>query len=87
MLAGKGRAKLGRDLVVIEAFDGGDAGAVAGHGIGDAGARRHAVEQQRAGAANAVLAAEMGAGQIEVVAQEIGEMGARLDGGLDGRGR
>ena len=42
----------------------GDLGAVAGHRIGDAGARRHAVDQHRAGAADAVLAAEMRAGQV-----------------------
>ncbi len=84
MFARKGRAKLGRDLVIIEPFDRGDPRAIAGDRIGDAGTRRHVVEQQRARAAHAVLAAEMGAGQIETVAQEIGEMGARLDRSLDG---
>ena len=54
-------------------------GAVAGHRIGDAGANRHAVDQHRAGAADAVLAAEMGAGQVAALAQKIRQMGARLD--------
>ena len=44
-----------------------------------AGARRAAVEQDGAGAADAVLAAEMGAGQAELVAQEIGERHPHFD--------
>ena len=66
------------NLVLVEAFDRGDLCPFAGNGIGDARARRHAVEQHRAGAADAVFAAEMRAGQIELVADEIGEIGARL---------
>src|SRR5258706_1851346 len=83
MLAGKGGAKLNGDFIIIQSFDGGDARSVAGDGVGDAGTRRHVVEQQRACPAHAVLAAEMGAGQIKTVAQEISEMGARLRRGLD----
>ena len=41
-------------------------------------ARRAAVEQDRAGSAHAVLAAEMGAGQAELVAHEIGQRPAHL---------
>src|SRR5262245_28585878 len=52
MLAGERGAQLGGDLVVVEALDGGDARALAGERIGDAGARGNAVEQQRAGAAH-----------------------------------
>ena len=44
-----------------------------------AGAHRDAVEQHGAGAADAVLAAGMGAGEIELVAQAIEQRGARLD--------
>ena len=36
-------------------------------------ARRRAVEQHRAGAADAVLAAEMSAGQTELMTQKIGQ--------------
>ena len=36
-------------------------------------------KQDRAGAAHAVLAADVGAGQAQVVAQEVGEQQARLD--------
>ena len=78
MLAGEGRAKLRRNVVVIEAFDRGDLGPFAGNRIGDARTRRHAVEQHRARAADAVFAAEMRTGQIEFVADEIRQIGARL---------
>ena len=44
-----------------------------------AGARAAAVDQHRAGAAHAVLAAEMRAGEAELVAQEIGERQPGLD--------
>ena len=82
MLAGEGRAKLRRNAVLIEAFDRGDLSPFAGHRIGDARARRHAVEQHRACAADAVFAAEMRTGQIEFFADEIREVGARLGQGL-----
>ena len=45
----------------------------------DARARRLAVEQNRAGAAHAVLAADVRAGQPEILADEIAEQQARLD--------
>ena len=78
MLAGEGRAKLRRNAVLIEAFDRGDLSPFAGHRIGDARARRNAVEQHRACAADAVFAAEMRTGQVEFFADEIREIGARL---------
>jgi hypothetical protein len=37
-----------------------------------------AIEQHRAGAARTLLAADVGAGQSEIVAQEIREMTSRL---------
>jgi len=84
VLAGKGGAKLDGDFIIIQPFDRGHARSVAGDGVGDAGARRHVVEQQRACPAYAVLAAEMGAGQIETVAQKISEMGGAARRRLDG---
>ena len=60
---------------------------VAGDRIGDAGARGLAVDQHRAGAAHAVLAAEMRAGEPQLLAQEIGEVRARLDQRLRPCGR
>ena len=48
-------------------------------GQGQAAARGAPVDQHRAGAADAVLAAEMGSGQLELLAQEIGQMLPRLD--------
>ena len=65
--------------VVVEAFDGAHARAVAGDREGDARARRRAVDLERAGAAHAVLAAEVGAGEPLALAQEVGEVRARLD--------
>src|SRR5205085_9125897 len=44
-----------------------------------AGARGSSIEQDGAGAADTVLAAEMGAGEAERVAHEIGERPAHLD--------
>ena len=60
-------------------FDGQDLVAVRLHGEHQARARRAAIEQDRAGAADAVLAAEMRAGEAELMAQEIGERHAHLD--------
>ena len=49
--------------------------------------RAPAVHQHRAGAADAVLAAHVGAGEPEVLPEEVGERAARLDHLLDRRGR
>ena len=68
--------------VVVEALDGAHVGAVAGHRVGDARARDLAVDLHRAGAADAVLAADMRAGEQQLLAQEVGEMRARRDLGL-----
>jgi hypothetical protein len=48
---------------------------------GDARAYRHVVNEEGAGAADAMLAADMGAGQVVRLAQQISEMRARLDFG------
>ena len=63
-------------------FDGADVGAVGLHRERQAGAGRHAVNFDRAGAAHAVLAADMGAGHRQIVTQEIGQQHARLGIGL-----
>ena len=57
-----------------------DVAAVGLHGEHDAGAHRLAVEEHRAGAADAVLAADVRAGQTQLVPQEVAEQKARLDG-------
>ena len=62
-----------------DALDGEQIVAVGLHRQHQAGARRAAVDQDGAGAADAVLAAEMRAGQPELVADEIGERPADLD--------
>ena len=66
-------------VVGRDALDGQDLVAVRLHRQHQAGARGAAVEQDGAGAADAVLAAEMRAGEAELVAQEIGERQAHLD--------
>jgi hypothetical protein len=44
----------------------------------DAGARRRAVDLDRAGAAHAVLAAKVRSGQHQLATQEVGELLARF---------
>ena len=58
VLAVEGGAQLDRDLVVIEALDGGDVGPAAGAGEGDARADRLAVDEKGAGPANPMLASQ-----------------------------
>src|SRR6202140_5368886 len=54
-----------------EPFHGAELAAVDLRGQGEAGARRLAVDRDGAGAAHAVLAADMGSGGADLVAQEI----------------
>ena len=56
-----------------DALDRGEFVAMRLHGEHETGAHRAPVEQNRAGAADPVLAADMGAGQPQLVAEEIGE--------------
>src|SRR5581483_11092773 len=65
--------------VVCQAFYCGDLGAVRLDGQHQAGSHALAIHQDRAGAAHAVLAADVGARQLQVVAQEVGQRAARLD--------
>ena len=67
-----------------QALDGAEARAVGLHGEREARARGRAVDLDRTGAAHAMLAADMRAGEAETVAQEIGEQHARLGLALDG---
>src|SRR5439155_20957359 len=62
-----------------EAFDGRQLSAVRLHREHQAGAHRLAVEQHGAGAAHAVLAADVGAGEPQVLAQEVAQEEPRLD--------
>src|SRR5262249_49152690 len=65
------------------AFDRQDLGAIGLDGEHGAGLHRLAVEVHRAGAAMAGLAADMRAGQVELLAQEMDQQRARFDEGLD----
>ena len=78
VFAGEGRTKLCRNAVLIEAFDRGDFCPFASHRIGDARTRRHAVEQHRASTADAMFAAEVRTGQVELLANEVRKIGARF---------
>src|SRR5262249_952565 len=68
---------------VRHAFDGAHVGAVRLHREDGARLDRLAVEIDRAGAAVAGLAADVRAGDVEVVAQEVDEQSARLDQRVD----
>ena len=73
-----------------EPLDGGDLASVGRDREHQAGAHRPAVDQHRAGAAHAVLAADVGAGEAEVVAQRVGEQppgrhAHRVRGAVDGQ--
>src|SRR5262245_60690958 len=67
-----------------EALDGDDRAAVELRREEQAAARAAPVHQHRAGAADTVLAAHVGAGEPEIPAKEVGERTARLDGALHG---
>ena len=62
-----------------QALDGGDLVPVVHHREGQAGVDAPAVDQHRAGAALAVVAALLGAGQAEVLAQRVEQRHARLE--------
>ncbi len=73
--------KLGADL---QAFDGDDIGAVQFAGKNQAGIYRLAVHHHRAGAAIAGAAAFLGAGDADLVAQQVEQESMGLDLAADG---
>jgi hypothetical protein len=78
MLAEGGLQRAQR-FVARQALNRHDAGPFSLHRQHQAGADRGAVEDDRARAADSVLAAEMGSGQAQHVTQAIGEVKAGLD--------
>ena len=62
-----------------QAFDGGDLGALVHHRQRQAGVDAPAVDDHRAGAALAVVAALLGAGQVQVLAQRVEQRGAGVE--------
>ena len=62
-----------RAVLLGEPLDGGDLTVLGRDREHQAGAHRPPVDQHRAGTADAVLAADVGAGEAEVVAQRVGE--------------
>src|SRR5262245_58526965 len=92
MVLGEGFTQSSHRGIVLQPLDGDDLGPLAGQRVGDARTRRRAFDQHRTGAADAVLATDMGAGQELVLAQEVGEVEPRLDlrphrGPVDGEGK
>ena len=63
--------------IVVEPLDGAYVGTVAGDRVGDARARDLAVDLHGAGAADAMLAPHVRAGEQHVLAQEVGKVRAR----------
>jgi hypothetical protein len=80
VLGHEGVAQLRDDRVVLEPLERRHVGPFAHDRVGDAGARRCAVEQDRAGPAHALLAAKMCRGELQLLSQEVREMRARLRG-------
>ena len=80
VMTAEGIAQQRHHRVVVEALHRAHVRAGAGDGVAQARTHRTAVDHHGAGAADAVLAAEMGAGEIELLAHEVGEMRARRDG-------
>src|ERR1700761_8231504 len=72
-----------RAVGVGDALDGHDVGALSLDREHGAGLHRHAVDIDGAGAAMGGLAADMGAGQLQVLADEMHQQCARLDQAFD----
>ena len=81
--AGEGLAERVHERIVGESLDGAHVRPVAGRGERDARSRRGPVDEHCARAADPVFAAKVGPREVQALAQEIGEVGARLDLGLD----
>ena len=77
----EGALQIGDRTGIRQALDGFHVRAVALHREGQAAADDLAIQQHRAGAAHAMLAADMTAGQRQIVAQKIDQCPARLDAG------
>jgi hypothetical protein len=80
----EGRLQRVEDVAIRQAFHGSQRVAIYLNGQGQARADRVVVEEYRAGAADAVLAPDVGPGQPEVVSEEVAEEQPRLDGPLVG---
>ena len=77
------RLQVGDFAAVGHALDCFHAAAVALHREHQATAHDRAVDAHRAGAAHAVLAAHVAAGELQLLAQEIDQVLSRLDLGVD----
>jgi hypothetical protein len=68
-----------RSIGRCDAFNGLDAAAIGLHGEHEAGAHGGAIHQHGASAADAMFAADMRAGERQLLAQEIRQMHARIN--------
>jgi hypothetical protein len=83
MMLAKRRLQRGQTLFEREALDGDHLRALGLNREHQTRPHRGAVDQHGAGAAHAMLAADMGSGQPQMMAQAIGERQPRLDFDLD----
>src|SRR5215470_20343126 len=83
MMLAEARLQGRETLILREPFDGDDLTALRLHRQHQAAAHGLAVEEHSAGAANSMLAADMRAGEPQLMAQAIGERQARFDCNLD----
>src|SRR5258708_666522 len=83
MLAERGLQR-GQFVVMRDSLDRDDAAAFRLNRQDQARANRGTIDNDGAGTADAMLAAEMRPGQPQLLAQTVGEVGARLDLHLDG---
>src|SRR5215472_16468486 len=84
MVRTEGALQGGQGLRRTETLDRLHLGAVGLHGEHQAGARGPPLDDDRAGATDAVLTADMRSCQANLLAEEVGEIGAHIDVGLDG---
>src|SRR5258708_10152575 len=78
MLLRESFAQRSHHYVIAKTLYGPDGRAVAAASVRDAGASRNAIDLNRAGTTDAMLAADMRAGQHQPAAQQIGKMLARF---------
>ena len=83
MLQREGTSQSGDGRIILETFESGDFSAIAKYGVGDAGAGRLPVDEQRARAAGPLLTAQVCCREVEPLTQEISEMHARFDHLID----
>ena len=83
VMIAEGAPELSHQWIVGKALDGAHVRPVAGGSKGDAGAHGAAVHIHRAGTADPLLAAEVGAREVVVLTHEVGKMGPWFHSAVD----